>query len=66
MPQFMILLILCINLLNLSWIKMSIFEEFRGLDTLGRFSSFLLHGDLAQKKNVWLDKFSALNMTLMG
>ena len=28
MPHFMIILIPYINLLNLSWIKMSIFEEY--------------------------------------
>ena len=28
MPYFMIILILCINLFNLSWIRKSLFEEY--------------------------------------
>ena len=41
MPHFMIILILYINLLNLSWIKMSIFEEYGAFLSLsmGRLES---------------------------
>ena len=39
MPHFMIVLILCINLLNLFWIKMSIFEEYGAFKKKGIFVS---------------------------
>ena len=32
MPHFMILLVLYINSLNLSWIKLSVFEDYRAFN----------------------------------
>ena len=44
MPHFIIVLILYINLLNLSWIKMSIFEEYRASKLVWtKYESYILH-----------------------